>query len=95
MEEENKKWFDNGFVIVGLNLGVFSIYSLVLVYPGRNIIGGVLDAFFLFFYFLLCLLGATGQRKWSWLLSGLLILLIGISVCGNYDYIHGDIPNVK
>ena len=95
MEQENKKWFNNGFAIVGLNLGVFSVYSLVLVYPGRNIVGGMLDIIFLLIHFLICVtFGSTGKR-WVWILSGFIILTIGFSICGNYDYVHGDMPNGK
>lgn len=95
MEQENKKWFNNGFAIVGLNLGVFSVYSLVLVYPGRNIVGGMLDIIFLLIHFLICVTFGSTSKRWVWILSGFIILTIGFSICGNYDYVHGDMPNGK
>jgi asparagine N-glycosylation enzyme membrane subunit Stt3 len=68
----------DGMKIVGYNLLALALYSLVCL----SLSGGfVLDAFILFFHVLLCLGLAIDKRSRLWLLSGLLVLIIGFSTC--------------
>jgi len=79
MAEQNKT--ADGFKIVGINLGVLAIYTILSRFSDG---GGVLDAGFLLLHVLFCFLFALANKSWMWFLSGLLVLLIGVSTCVNF-----------
>ncbi len=64
--------------IVGYNLLILVGYSAAcLSFSG----GFFFDAVLLFSHVVVCLIFAIDKRSWIWLLSGLLILIIGFSTC--------------
>jgi hypothetical protein len=70
----------NGMTIVGINLMVLAIYTLLIKLSGG--IGGlIINAFILFLHVVLCLGMALDKKSWIWLLSALLVLAIGFSTC--------------
>lgn len=72
----------NGFKIVGINLLAFVIYAIPILIFGKGFdaISGV--GFLFFIHFIFCLCAALDTKNWYWVLSGLIILTIGFSVCG-------------
>lgn len=68
-----------GIAIVGYNLLGLVLYTLMLKLAGSG--GFFLDAFILFFHVLVCIIMAASLRSWPWLLSALLVLIVGFSTC--------------
>lgn len=79
MEEEiEEEKQNNNMKIVGINLAILAGYTtLSAVISG----GPIIDAFFLVCHVFACLIMALSNRKWIWALSGLVVLLIGVSTC--------------
>jgi hypothetical protein len=65
--------------IVGYNVLALAVYTIIsgLIKD----VGPFLDALLLFFHVLTCFILAIAYRKWVWALSGLAVLLIGVSTC--------------
>jgi hypothetical protein len=67
------------YKIVGVNLGILAGYTLISAIPSAGVL---FDAFLIFFHVMLCLiLTLTGPKRLQWLLSGVLVLVIGFSTC--------------
>ena len=78
MSEEQKDSSPNA-KILGINLLVFAVYTAIGVsVGGEGIMAGVTLAGI---HFLACVIMAIANRSWIWLLSGLLILVIGFGTC--------------
>ncbi len=70
------------YKILGYNLLAFVIYTIGLISMGGN---SAIIAFILAcIHFVICIIQAIVEKKWIWLLSGLLILLIGFGTCVNF-----------
>ena len=79
----------NGFKIVGINLLAFVLYSIMFILAPKSLIGFGL---FYFIHLLICITITIDTKNWYWLLSGLIILIIGISICVNISIIHVGLP---
>jgi len=78
-EENNNKEqpISNGYII-GLNIGLLAIYTVI----SRVIEGGIIiDALLIAIHVLICLFTAAIVQRWVWALAALAILLIGFSTC--------------
>ncbi len=70
----------NGMTIVGINLAVLAVYTLLLKLTAAD--GGfILDAFLLVLHVLTCIIMSIIKKSGSWLLSAFLVLAIGFSTC--------------
>ena len=68
--------------IVGYNLLVLAVYGILSkVAPHGE--GWVYYAFLIAIHFLFCICAAIYKRNWMWVLSALLVLVIGFSTCIN------------
>ncbi|TFF33614.1 hypothetical protein [Mucilaginibacter psychrotolerans] len=77
------------YKVVGINLVLLVGYTLLSAIPSDGII---IDAFFLFLHVLACIiLSITGPSRLQWLLSGLLVSVIGFSTCTGILGRHGGI----
>jgi len=77
MNEEKKPGGD-GMKVVGINLAIFVGYAVICI--------GVIKAMGFFLFFLAvqvvaCVLLSIIKQRWVWVLSGLLVLIIGFSTC--------------
>jgi len=79
MESENKPSKQpSNIAIVGINIVVLLFYTLI----SKAIEGGIfLDAFLIAFHFFGCIIIGLAARKWVWVLSAFVVLLIGFSTC--------------
>ena len=75
MEEENKNL--EGFKIIGLNLLIFVVYVLLFL-VGKL---AELALFSYFLHFFACIIVGAVRKNLYWILSGVLIILIGFSTC--------------
>jgi hypothetical protein len=75
------------YKIVGINLAVLAGYTLIsALFPG----GIIFDAFAIVFHVIACLfVTMTGPKRLQWLLSGVLVLVIGFSTCVGIGQIRG------
>ena len=64
--------------ILAFNLLALALYTLLSAVSGG---GAFIDAFFLVCHVLVCFILALAYKKWVWALSGLAVLLIGVSTC--------------
>ncbi|HEY4325347.1 MAG TPA: hypothetical protein VGN20_15215 [Mucilaginibacter sp.] len=70
----------NAIGIVGYNILALVFYTLLFKLVAND--GGMfLDAFVLFIHVIFCLGMSIGKRSGWWLLSSLLVLIIGFSTC--------------
>jgi|GEM_PF-2336101 len=66
--------------IVGYNLLVFAAYTVICAVTSKD--GGfVFDMFFIGIQFFTCIIFAIINRSWVWILSALMVLIIGFSTC--------------
>jgi hypothetical protein len=80
-EENNYKPKDYNGYIIGINIGVLAVYTIL----SKMIEGGVIiDAFLIAGQFFICLIMGIVVRKWVWVLTAFLILLIGFSTCVSF-----------
>lgn len=73
----------SNFYIVGYNMLALIIYTLALKFS-KDLAGYFLDAVLLVVHVLICIILAIaekGQKVWMWVLSAVLVLVIGISTC--------------
>jgi len=68
-----------GIAIVGYNLLGLVCYTVLMKLGASD--SFILDAFILFFHVLVCIIMAISLRSWPWLLSALLVLIVGFSTC--------------
>jgi len=76
-EDSNKP--PREMLIVLYNLLVLAFYTVMCAIIRRG--GVVIDAFLIGIHFLACLILTMINGKWVWILSGFLVLLIGLSTC--------------
>jgi len=73
----------NSFAIVGYNMLALVLYTLFTRIAGDA--GFILDAFLLVIHFVACVIlsivAGGGMKTGMWLLSAVLVLIIGISSC--------------
>nr|WP_067059101.1 hypothetical protein [Mucilaginibacter sp. L294] len=76
MSEEKKKFGD--LAVLGINLAVFAAYTLLGLYNNA-------DGWFVIslWHAAACVVMALVQRRWIWVLAGVLILVIGCATCAN------------
>ncbi len=80
-EENTKKPQNYNAYVLGINIGVLAIYTII----SKAINGGfIIDAFFIAIQFFACVIIAITEKKWVWILTAFLILLIGFSTCVNF-----------
>ncbi|MFD0750142.1 hypothetical protein ACFQZS_08320 [Mucilaginibacter calamicampi] len=78
-EEAPKKQYSQ-IKIVGINLLVLAVYGILSkVAPHGE--GWTYYAFLIAIHFLFCICAAIYNRNWMWVLSALLVLVIGFSTC--------------
>lgn len=66
--------------IVGYNILALIIYTVLCRLMGKE--GGlILDAFIIVGHVFVSIIAAIINKSWAWLLSGLLVLVIGFSTC--------------
>lgn len=66
--------------IVGYNLLVFAAYTVICEVTAND--GGfVFDMFFIGIHVIVGIILAIANRSWAWLLSALIVLVIGFSTC--------------
>jgi len=72
------------FYIVGYNMLALIIYTLALKFIKGDLGGYFFDALLLVVHVLACVILAIaekGPKVWMWLLSAVLVLVIGVSTC--------------
>lgn len=70
----------SGMKIVGYNLLVFAIYTALCAATADD--GGfIFDMFLIGIHVLVGIVLAIANRNWAWLLSALIVLVIGFSTC--------------
>jgi len=75
--QPDKKPFNN-MAIVGYNLLALAGYTLLSRFSEDGII---LDALIMAGQILVCIIAAIAYRSWFWLLSALMVLIVGVSSC--------------
>lgn len=66
--------------IVGFNLLVLAFYTVACKLS--NDVGGIIiDAFIIGIHVIVCIITAIARQSWIWLLSALVILIVGFSTC--------------
>jgi hypothetical protein len=76
-QKEVKKPISNGYII-GINVGILAVYTII----SKATAGGMLiDAFFILIQFLVCIITGAAVRRWVWVLSAFVVVLIGFSTC--------------
>ena len=77
----------NRWKIVGINIGVLVIYTVLC----RFVDGGiVIEALLIGMQFFAGIIISIVVRRWEWVLSAFLVLVIGFSTCVNFL----DMPNM-
>jgi len=95
MEKRKIKRLFTDFSIVALNLIVFVFYTGAIFYLKVGLEAGITDLIVLLIHVSICFIITGFFEKKIWLLTGLLILIIGFSVCANGDSIIKHLPNYK
>ncbi|RYD86203.1 MAG: hypothetical protein EOP54_30710 [Sphingobacteriales bacterium] len=76
MEQQKKPV--NGMKVVGLNIGIYAAYCVIMALAT----GSVLGAYpFLIVHFILCIVLCIALKHLSWLLSAGILLVLGFSTC--------------
>jgi hypothetical protein len=77
----------NRWKIVGINIAVLVFYTVLC----RLIDGGIIiDALLIAIHFFAGVITSIAVRRWEWILSAFLVLVIGFSTCVNFL----DMPNM-
>jgi hypothetical protein len=80
-EETNDRAQNYKSYVIGINIGVLAVYTII----SKMIEGGaIIDAFFIAAQFFVCLIIGIAVRKWVWVLTAFVILLIGFSTCVSF-----------
>lgn len=81
IKEQNKSFA--GMKIVGINMLILAIYTVLCSIDSSG--GGfIFDAFLILIHVLVCIIMAIAKRSWIWLLSGVIVLVIGFSTCVSF-----------
>ncbi|OOQ61060.1 hypothetical protein [Mucilaginibacter pedocola] len=77
------------YKIVGVNLAILAVYTIISAIPQEGIL---FDMFVIFFHVITCLiLTLTGPKRLQWLLSAVLVLVIGFSTCVSIGSFRGGL----
>jgi hypothetical protein len=88
--EVNKPQKNFKIGIVGYNMIALAAYTIIFGLAAKQ--GGVIfDALFIFAHVLVGIVLAIAYRSWMWLLSALMVLIIGFSTCAGMLSIGGGI----
>jgi tryptophan-rich sensory protein len=68
--------------ILGINLGIFVVYTL-LCFAGDSRDGGVVAFFVSLFHGTVSTITALVTKRWAWFLGAILIIVIGFGTCVN------------
>jgi len=68
--------------ILGINLGIFLIYTLLCLAVERES-GGVVAFFISLFHGAISTVVALVTRRWAWFLGAILVVVIGFGTCVN------------
>lgn len=80
LPSEKPKGQNVGMKIVGYNILALIIYTLLSRFAAAD--GGpIFDMFFIAIHVFVCIIMSIVARSWVWLLSGILVLVIGFSTC--------------
>lgn len=80
-ETDQEAKFQDRWKIVGINIAGLIIYTIIC----RLVEGGfVIDAFLIAMHFFAGIIVSIAARRWEWLLSAFLVLVIGFSTCTNF-----------
>ena len=80
--QDNKS--KTNYNIVGYNMLILGFYTLICKLIGSDGSGYLFDAVLLVIHVLVCIIWAVavrGNRGWMWVLSAVLVLVVGISTC--------------
>ena len=66
--------------IVGYNLLVLAAYTIICTITNKDG-GAIFDMFFIGIHFFIGIILAIVNKSWIWLLSALMVLIIGFSTC--------------
>ena len=81
VKEQSKSFA--GMKIVGINMLILAIYAVLCSIDAGG--GGfIFDAFLILIHVLVCIIMAIVKRSWIWLLSGVIVLVIGFSTCVSF-----------
>jgi len=69
----------SGLKIVGLNLAVFAFYTVICLSTGAD--GGIFALCLAGFHAVICVIVAIVMQRWVWVLSALMLLVIGFATC--------------
>jgi len=69
-------------LILGINLGVFLLYTL-LCFAADSRDGGGVSFFISLFHGAVSTITALVTRRWAWFLGAILVVLIGFGTCVN------------
>lgn len=71
----------NRWKTVGINIAVLVVYTLACRLTDSGVI---IDAFLIAIHFFAGIIMSIIVRRWEWVLSALLVLVIGFSTCANF-----------
>ncbi len=64
--------------VMGINIGILAVYTSMCFLSND---GMLYDVLFLLVHVVACLIVAIAVKRWVWVLSALIVLLIGFSTC--------------
>jgi hypothetical protein len=77
--ENQKQPRTSDLAILGINMGVFALYTILCVLAGQDALIGMVVLSVIHGF--IALIMAVIQRRWIWVLAGLLIPVIGFGTC--------------
>jgi hypothetical protein len=73
--------------LVGINMAVLAGYTILCALLRDG--GLIFDAFIIAGHFFICVIMAAVQRRWVWVLSAFMVLIIGFSTCVGVGSLYG------
>ncbi|NCD70597.1 hypothetical protein [Mucilaginibacter agri] len=80
-EQEKYKKPYSEVTILGVNLAIFALYTILGVLGKEDAL--IASFFAAVIHFVICTIMAIVARRWVWFLAGVLILIIGFGTCVN------------
>lgn len=77
--ENQKQTKTSDLAILGINMGIFALYTIICVLAGQEALIGMVVLSVIHGF--IALIMAVIQRRWIWVLAGLLIPVIGFGTC--------------